>query len=871
MSNMIKINVIPGVRWVEVPKAGVRLLCGCPSDVIKHLMKRGLVAPTEINGVPCESGPNILLLSDVMLQGGGFSNLAEFPVFQMFYRQGMILPNHPGNTGQKPMLAGSRQQVEAQMRYIYRGNYGLVSEREMREAGISERWAKDLMRMKLYFTMGQIKPSDTFLDTCLIEKEKVELRAGVFIQRKATNFFEISYGDETVTVDLNLKGTESYPSPYPLNYFDLRRDYFSVIHSGIGDGWDVNRPSLSSILTYQGRIYLVDAGPNVVNNLISLGIGINEIEGIFHTHSHDDHFAGLADLIRGDRRIKYFSTALVRHSVTKKLAALLDFEEGRFTDFFDVHDLAYDTWNDVFGLEVKPIHSPHPVENAIYVFRTLWEGGYRSYGHFADITAKSVLTKMVADDDSPTGISQAEMERVLENYLEPVDIKKLDVGGGIIHGDAVDFKEDTSKKIILGHLARPLSREEKEIGSGAPFGTHDTLIPVNQNYSWRYASSYLISYFPQALPHQISLLLNNPMINFNPEEIILHEGEENPYIYLVVTGNVEMLSPNSDKINILYAGAILGESSGAYKRFSSTTYRAMSYVNALRMPSALYVGFITQNQMFATLEGFQEQRAFMRDSWLFGEGVSYATQNRIARDMEWCVLGAGEEISTDEKEPSLYFVIAGCVERFIGDSVLETIEAHGVFGEELLLFETPGLFRLRVASELTAYKIPHDTIGAIPIIRWKLLESYNRRSRGWIESDSGSGTLLQWHDEYSVSVPEMDDHHKKLFAMSERVIQAVSLGDEQVGERALAFLIDYATFHFEEEEKMLRRQAYPDLDQHVRLHQRLVEKIQQLERELKSDQFQTQLDLGVFLKEWILGHVLTEDQKYARYLERAGA
>ncbi len=83
-----------------------------------------------------------------MLQGGGFSNLAEFPIFQMFYRQGLLLPNHPNNTGAKPLLVGSRQQVEAQIRYIYRGNYGLVSEREIIEAGVSPRWAKDLMRMK---------------------------------------------------------------------------------------------------------------------------------------------------------------------------------------------------------------------------------------------------------------------------------------------------------------------------------------------------------------------------------------------------------------------------------------------------------------------------------------------------------------------------------------------------------------------------------------------------------------------------------------------------------------------------------------------------------------------------------------------------
>ncbi len=50
MSKIIKINVVSGVEWVEIPQAGLRLLCGCPSDVIKHVMKRGLIAPAEKHG-----------------------------------------------------------------------------------------------------------------------------------------------------------------------------------------------------------------------------------------------------------------------------------------------------------------------------------------------------------------------------------------------------------------------------------------------------------------------------------------------------------------------------------------------------------------------------------------------------------------------------------------------------------------------------------------------------------------------------------------------------------------------------------------------------------------------------------------------------
>jgi len=106
--------------------------------------------------------------------------------------------------------------------------------------------------------------------------------------------------------------------------------------------------------------------------MAALGIGIDQVDGIFHTHAHDDHFAGLTALMRAGRRIRYFATPLVRASVEKKLAALLGMEDKRFSDFFDVQELAFDTWNDIYGLEVMPVFSPHPVENNIFVFRTLW-------------------------------------------------------------------------------------------------------------------------------------------------------------------------------------------------------------------------------------------------------------------------------------------------------------------------------------------------------------------------------------------------------------------------------------------------------------------------------------------------------------------
>ncbi|MBF0471487.1 MAG: cyclic nucleotide-binding protein, partial [Gammaproteobacteria bacterium] len=287
MEKIKKLEVIEGVYWIEIPEAELYILCACPADAVKHMMQRGVIVARERDGVRFESGPNVVLLSDVMLQNGYFSNLAEFPVLQMLYRQGMILPGHPNNLGVKPLLLGSAKQIQAQLEYIYRGNYGLISREEVEATGVAPEVVEEVMQMKYKFAFGAIRKSEDLLDAQVVTAEAEEIRNGVTVRRTDLNRFEFSYGDEQVTVDLNLKRGANYRSPYPLGFHNITRQYFAVIHSGQGDGWDLNRPSMSSVLMYQGKIYLVDAGANLSYCLMALGIGVNEIEGIFQTHSHD--------------------------------------------------------------------------------------------------------------------------------------------------------------------------------------------------------------------------------------------------------------------------------------------------------------------------------------------------------------------------------------------------------------------------------------------------------------------------------------------------------------------------------------------------------------------------------------------------------
>ncbi|MBF0188573.1 MAG: cyclic nucleotide-binding domain-containing protein [Magnetococcales bacterium] len=871
MAKIRKLSVTTGIDWVEIPKANLRILCGCPADSVKFLMRRGLIMATEQDGVSFETGPNAILLSDVRLQNGQLCNLAEFPVLQMLYRQGMIIPDHPNNTGQKPLIIGHRDQVDAQMQYIYRGNYGLISEEEIRAAGVSAAQAKEMMRLKRRFAFGRIRPTQELLDSVVVGTDPVSLCKHVTIRRLEINRFEISYKGESVTVDLTIPRNATYASPYALSAHNVKREYFAVLHSGDGDGWDINRPTMGSIVMFQGRIYLVDAGPNIQHSLNALGIGVNEVDGLFHTHAHDDHFAGITTLIRAGRRIKYFSTPLVRASVVKKLSALLGMEERNFSEFFEIIDLECDVWNDVRGLEVKPVFSPHPVETTLFYFRTMWEDGFKSYAHFADIADIDLLQEMVTDDPDADGLTEEACRRVKKAYAEPADIKKLDIGGGMIHGKAENFRNDASKRIILSHTALPLTDREKEIGSSAPFGIVDVLIPTEQEYARKQANDYLMSYFPDAPPHEIRILLNGTILSFNPETIILHENEINTNLFLLLNGSVEMIHTRSDTSSLLSAGAMVGEISGLYAMPSTATYRTSSYVRALRIPVSVYERFVRRNTLMADIERIQENISFLQGTCLFSGAISYIHQNRIARGMDRISVNSGETITPPKG--SLIVVKRGRIHRYFGndDTPIETLAVGDFFGEDEILFQMPDLLNSTADEQATLYAIPGDLLLHVPVVRWKLFEAHEHRRNLLFSSLSRDGSIehLVWQESCQINVSAMDRQHRWLFELGRLVAERLrAKHDREVISKAFDSLVHATEAHFEDEMELLLSYDYAHAAEHNDHHGRLIKQIKEAGNSLidggNPEAFEA------FFRTWLIDHILREDRRYAVHLNERG-
>lgn len=858
-----KIKIINGLYYVSIPEVNLYIQCGSPVESVKHLAKAGLIKEINKEGVTFETGPNAILLSDIMIQNGEFSNMSEFSVLQMLYKQGSIIPNHPNNTGIKPILIGKSTQVNAQMQYIYRGNYGLVSKEEIEACGISSEYADELMRMKLRFAFGKLQSAKKLLDSCFVEESKVEIRNGVYIKRLGINLFEITYKDQSVQIDLNLKKYELYNSPYVLPQYKIYREYFSVIHSGQGDGWDCNRPSMNSIITFQGKLYLIDVVPNIKHILTALSIDINEIDGVFLTHTHDDHLAGITSLIRSDKQIKFYGTTLVISATAKKLSALLDIEEFEFYNFVDATPLLLGAWNDIDGLEVKPELSPHPVETTTFKFRTLYEDGYKTYGHFADIVSSKVLKDMIVEDKSSIGVSKEFYDEVISNYKETLDLKKVDIGGGMIHGESEDFIDDESSKIVLAHTSNELTLDQKRIGSGSLFGLSDVLIPSYHKYDLDIVLKYLVSNFPNISEYKRKMFLNFKSVDFNPETIIIKEGEDINNIYLLLSGQAELLDEQKGESIVLTPGTIIGE-----KTSSSYTYIAKNFVKALEIPLSFFNSFLEKNNLSQTIKDNAQSRSELLNTKLFNEEITYATMNRIIETLNFHNIKDGEIFNMDPNR--IYLIMSGKVFVKIDNNALEVLQDGEHFGGVKSVLNYPSFFNFEVESGTVLYSVSSEALKNIPIVRWKILERYERQKGELYKHHSNNIEYeLAWKQRYRINICEMDNQHKRLFEIIDNLNICLKLKSCSTAETILDTLIDYIKYHFSCEEEFMKEYKYINLEQHAKLHRSFEKKLQEYKQDIKNNRL-NKTHMLLMLQSWLVNHILEDDKKYAKVLNEKG-
>jgi hemerythrin len=130
---------------------------------------------------------------------------------------------------------------------------------------------------------------------------------------------------------------------------------------------------------------------------------------------------------------------------------------------------------------------------------------------------------------------------------------------------------------------------------------------------------------------------------------------------------------------------------------------------------------------------------------------------------------------------------------------------------------------------------------------------------------------IEWNDSYSIGVKAMDDQHKKLVDIINQLHDAMKAGQaSKEAPNILKELIEYTSFHFGAEENLIKKESYPDFQNHKKLHEDLVQQINKYQAEIATKSMTIGVKLSEFLKDWLLTHILDEDMKYGKFLNNKG-
>jgi hemerythrin len=131
--------------------------------------------------------------------------------------------------------------------------------------------------------------------------------------------------------------------------------------------------------------------------------------------------------------------------------------------------------------------------------------------------------------------------------------------------------------------------------------------------------------------------------------------------------------------------------------------------------------------------------------------------------------------------------------------------------------------------------------------------------------------LMEWTTDLSVKVSEIDDQHRKLIGLINKLHDAMRAGQgKEVLEGTLQELAAYTVYHFQNEEKYMQQFNYPGYLKHKGEHAAFVKKVMDFQKDFAAGRLGVTLDLMNFLRDWVNKHIKETDKQYSALFNQRG-
>jgi len=659
-----RVHTLPNNIYVVDTAAGA-VLVNSPPETLKFILAEGLAVP-KIVLLPPDMPVGQQLGSSGFVRDGISYASVEFLLYSNFFVSG----------GQRTRLITVTADQARRLRQILEETIDGPSDPA---AYVPYDWLqRECAAVGYYPPLGRAPNVRDLAEITSLEEGGGDLGAGAQVRLNGDRFVFTENGAEVAAVSTRIAGSAmplTLAPPYPMLRHEITLQFI-----GGSDGFDPAGIT-TCFLAYIGstghsRATLFDVAAYLRVRLGNLGIAPAQISEVVLSHLHEDHVAGLPELLLlGESRVRLITSSIVHASLLKVLSAMLAVRESDVALLFDYYPLDPGQPVTLEGRRFECIYAVHSIPTLAVRVNDLCYSGDMRYDEdwFMQLEAEGLL--------SP------ERREELVHFADDASVLVQDAGGGPVHTTLtpalLQSLASKSRRVVLAHTSKhQLPADQEGIANRLEFAESGHVTAIGATIQ-READAEIVEtlsacpLFARLPPaERVALAGKVTVTQWEPGQIIVREGEASDGQTFVVHSGLVEVQTSGRTVRVLGRGHSIGERGALQGEVRAGTLVARGAVELLSLSAEVFRPIA---------ENLGLSAAFTRAEWLwqhptFGH-LPWATLLDLALDFQPRHLPAGEWIfKVGETGYECYLLISG------------KIAIVGARGEALGEFSTPGEF-----------------------------------------------------------------------------------------------------------------------------------------------------------------------------------
>ncbi len=161
-------------------------------------------------------------------------------------------------------------------------------------------------------------------------------------------------------------------------------------------------------------------------------------------------------------------------------------------------------------------------------------------------------------------------------------------------------------------------------------------------------------------------------------------------------------------------------------------------------------------------------------------------------------------------------------------------------------------------------KLPRRLLAVVPFLRRREADPAAQLAKHVARPRTRTLAQMRWRQAYECGHPVIDGQHRQLFDIGDRLIDAVQRAHarERI-ESLLAELVEHIEEHFRTEEAVLARTGYPLSDEHLSIHDGLLQQAASLSGRYHERTVEAEELVSFVANDVVAAHIIQEDLKFA--------